>query len=74
MLSPGKMTGAMRRAARFFRNTRNTLETAWLRPRYDGYMRFQDHAGDIIHQCLRGETDIETALHRLQENYLESRA
>lgn len=58
----------------FFRNTRRTLETAWLRPRYDGYMRLQDHAGDIVHACLRGDIGIESALDKLQSAYLESRS
>ncbi|MCR9138421.1 MAG: extracellular solute-binding protein [Alphaproteobacteria bacterium] len=58
----------------FFRNTRRTMESAWLRPRYDGYMRLQDAAGNIIHQFLRNEFDIETALDRLQQSYLESRS
>ncbi|WP_136660520.1 ABC transporter substrate-binding protein [Nitratireductor sp. XY-223] len=58
----------------FFRNTRKTLEAAWLRPRYDGYMRLQDHAGDIVHECLRGDIDVRTALDRLQAAYLESRS
>lgn len=58
----------------FFRNTRRTMETAWLRPRYDGYMQLQDGAGDIIHLFLRGEIEMETALDRLQKCYLESRS
>jgi len=45
----------------FFRNTRRTLETAWLRPRYNGYMQLQELAGDIVHACLRGDlTEAET--------------
>lgn len=59
--------------ANFFRNTRQTLETAWLRPRYDGYMRLQDSGGDIVHACLRGDIDTPAAIARLQAAYLESR-
>jgi multiple sugar transport system substrate-binding protein len=44
--------------ADFFRNTRRTLDTAWLRPRHDGYMGFQDAAGHIVHACLRGEATV----------------
>ena len=58
----------------FFRNTRKTLETSWVRPRYDGYMGFQDRAGGIIHACLRGDATIETTMDQLQKTYLESRA
>lgn len=57
----------------FFRNTRQTLETAWLRPRYDGYMRFQDGAGEIVHQFLRNEMSLARTLEKLQTCYLESR-
>lgn len=57
----------------FFRNTRKTLETSWLRPRYDGYMGFQDVAGDIVHACLRGDIDQTATLDQLQAAYLESR-
>lgn len=38
--------------ANFFRNTRQTLKTAWLRPRFDGHMRLQDRAGEIVPACL----------------------
>lgn len=57
----------------FFRNTRQTLETAWLRPRYDGYMDFQDRGGDIIHDFLFKERDIPETLQTLQSAYQDSR-
>ena len=57
----------------FFHSTRQTMETAWLRPRYDGYMRFQDEAGDIIHAFLRGEAGVEPTLSALETRYRESR-
>lgn len=57
----------------FFRNTRETLETAWLRPRYDGYMGFQERGGDILHACLRGEVGRGETLERLDAAYRESR-
>lgn len=58
----------------FFRNTRRTLETAWLRPRYDGYMGLQDRAGDILHARLRGETTASETLDALDAAYRESRS
>jgi multiple sugar transport system substrate-binding protein len=58
----------------FFRNTRATLDTAWLRPRYDGYMRFQDRAGHILHACLKGEATAAATLAALDAAYRESRA
>lgn len=56
----------------FFRNTRNTLETAWLRPRYNGYMDFQDKGGDIVHTFLRGNANVTNTVDRLQAAYEES--
>ncbi|NOZ32296.1 MAG: carbohydrate ABC transporter substrate-binding protein, partial [Alphaproteobacteria bacterium] len=58
----------------FFTNTRKTLETAWIRPRYDGYMGFQDRAGHLIHACLRGDADISPTLAALDTTYGESRS
>jgi multiple sugar transport system substrate-binding protein len=57
----------------FFRNTRRTLESAWVRPRYDGYMEFQDRGGHIVHAGLRGETSEEDTLDALDAAYRESR-
>lgn len=36
-----------------YRNTRATHEAAWVRPRYNGYLRFQKEAGDRVEQALR---------------------
>ena len=57
----------------FFRNTRETLETAWLRPRHDGYMEFQDIGGDIVHACLRNEATVAETLERLDAAYVGTR-
>lgn len=56
----------------FFRNTRETLETSWLRPRYDGYMGFQERGGDIVHACLRGDKTVAHTVSLLQLAYAES--
>ena len=58
----------------FFRNTRRTLDTAWLRPRHDGYMRLQDRAGGIVHRCLTGEATVSETIGALDAAYRESRA
>ena len=36
----------------FYRATRKTLETAWVRPRHDGYMAFQQAGSDRINDGL----------------------
>ena len=60
------------RCRNFLKNTRRTLETAWLRPRYDGYMGLQDKAGDIVHACMRGDRTIPQTVAGLQSAYQES--
>jgi multiple sugar transport system substrate-binding protein len=40
--------------ADFYRGTRATLEAAWVRPRHDGYMAFQQAASDRINAGLTG--------------------
>ncbi|MGY2994159.1 multiple sugar transport system substrate-binding protein [Mesorhizobium sp. URHB0026] len=39
-------------AGNFYRGTRATLESAWVRPRHDGYMAFQQAASDRIDSGL----------------------
>ena len=57
----------------FFRNTRQTLDTAWLRPRYDGYMQLQDWGGEIVHACLRGAASERETILALDAAYRKSR-
>ena len=37
----------------FYRDTRSTLEGAWVRPRHDGYMSFQEAASERINKGLQ---------------------
>jgi multiple sugar transport system substrate-binding protein len=41
-------------AGGFFSGTLQTLQTAYLRPRFDGFVRFFESAGIEINRCLRG--------------------
>ena len=41
----------------FYRDTRSTLEGAWVRPRHDGYMAFQQEASDRVNAGLRRDKD-----------------
>lgn len=44
-----------RRSNNYFRNTLPALDRAYLRPRFPGYLHFQDHAGTPIRQyCMEG--------------------
>ena len=39
----------------FFSGTLQTLQTAYVRPRFDGFVRFFEAAGVQINRCLGGE-------------------
>ena len=56
----------------FFINTLNTLQKSWLRPRYDGYMYFQDKAGTLINNFLKEEIALELTLDGLLTEFERS--
>jgi multiple sugar transport system substrate-binding protein len=52
----GKVNAA---ASDFFLHTLKTLDQAYLRPRYDGFVHFHDQAGRLLHEHLRsGRTEV----------------
>jgi multiple sugar transport system substrate-binding protein len=51
----------------FFKRTLPALQRAYLRPRYNGYIPFQDQAGDIIRQYLISNGDPATVLKHLDQ-------
>ena len=61
-------------AGDFYRDTLPTLDEAYLRPRYDGYIRFQDRAGELVHAYLRDGGDPRRTLDDMNRRYRESRA
>ena len=56
----------------FFINTLNTLQKSWLRPRYDGYMYFQDKAGTLINNFLKDDIVLEQTLNGLLTEFERS--
>jgi multiple sugar transport system substrate-binding protein len=50
-----------------YRATRATMEGAWIRPRYPGYLAFQAAGGTLIEQHLRGALAEAELLDRLDE-------
>ena len=59
-----------RRSNNYFRNTLPALDRAYLRPRFPGYLHFQDHAGAPIRDYLMqggNRRDVLAALKRLFE-------
>lgn len=49
----------------FFRNTLATLDQAFLRPRFDGYLRFQEEGAGVVHEYLRQRGDEGIVIDRL---------
>jgi multiple sugar transport system substrate-binding protein len=57
----------------FFADTLPTLQAAFLRPRYNGFMAFQDQAGAAIHAWLREGGSGEALIDRLNQIYRATR-
>jgi len=56
----------------FYCNTRATLEGAWVRPRHDGYMAFQDAASQRINKGLREQEAAELVIADLNQLFRQS--
>tara|TARA_Y100001970_G_scaffold293500_1_gene440773 strand:+ start:18136 stop:19284 length:1149 start_codon:yes stop_codon:yes gene_type:complete len=56
----------------FFKNTLSTLKKSWLRPRYDGYMYYQDIGGTLINNYLRGNTSIDFTFKEMKKEFDKS--
>ncbi|RMD92900.1 MAG: extracellular solute-binding protein [Alphaproteobacteria bacterium] len=55
-----------------YRNTRMSHEAAWLRPRHDGYMGFQEDGSEVVGEILRGKTSVDAGLAALNARYAAS--
>lgn len=49
----------------YFSATLPALDRAWLRPRHNGYMHFQDAASDAVHAALSGQASYAATLNEL---------
>ena len=56
----------------FYRDTRATLEGAWVRPRHDGYMGFQQAASDRINDGLKSGDVARTVVADINRLFRES--
>jgi multiple sugar transport system substrate-binding protein len=56
----------------FFRDTLPTLDAAFLRPRYHGYIHFQHQAGLVVQRYLREGGDARAAVAKLDRLYHQS--
>lgn len=57
----------------FFSGTLPTLQTAYLRPRFDGFVRFFEVAGVQINRCLRGELKDAGLIRWMNDRYAAQR-
>jgi len=49
----------------YFENVLPAIEHGYMRPRYNGYLHFQDHAGIPLQQCLQHDGDPVVALREM---------
>lgn len=56
----------------YFYTTLPAMERGYMRPRYDGYLYFQDHAGDPIREFLMKKRDLDSTLTAIDQLYHES--
>ena len=56
----------------FFSQCIEGLQSAYIRPRYHGWPTFQQSMGEIIHEFLVNDMEINYVLNTLQEKYRES--
>ena len=56
----------------FFTAVLPVMENGYMRPRYNGYLHFQDHAGDPLQQCLLGKMNPKQALEEVNVIYRQS--
>ncbi len=56
----------------FFKNVLPVMESGYIRPRYNGYLHFQDHAGAPLQKCLMEDGDAYAALQAMNHIYKES--
>lgn len=56
----------------FFSTLLPVMENGFIRPRYDGYLYFQDHAGIVIQDFLLNKRELENVLVVINELYIKS--
>ena len=56
----------------FYRATRRTLDGAWLRPRHDGYMAFQEAAAKLLNEALQSGASEKETIARINALYRAS--
>jgi len=57
----------------YFYTVLPAMERGYMRPRYDGYLHFQDHAGDPVQECMLGRLSADRAIDKMNELYRASK-
>jgi len=53
----------------FFKSVLPVMNNGYIRPRYNGYLQFQDHAGDPLQQCILHNENALSALEKMNDIY-----
>lgn len=56
----------------FFRNLLPVMDNGYVRPRYNGYLHFQDNAGVPLQKCIMDNTDPVNAINEMNKIYQHS--
>jgi multiple sugar transport system substrate-binding protein len=56
----------------FFKNILPVMDNGYVRPRYNGYLLFQDHAGKFLQECIFNDSDALQALKEMNALYVKS--
>lgn len=56
----------------YFRSVLPVMDNGYMRPRYNGYLHFQDHAGNPLQDCIREDGDPVKALKQMNDFYRQS--
>jgi multiple sugar transport system substrate-binding protein len=56
----------------FFKEILPVMQNGYIRPRYNGYLHFQDHAGNPLKKCLLNELPAKEALKEMNVIYKQS--
>lgn len=56
----------------FFKNVLPAMNNGYVRPRYNGYLYFQDHAGEFLHQYLLSGGNEKKVLEKMNHLYQQS--
>ena len=56
----------------FFKNVLPVMKNGYVRPRYNGYLHFQDHAGTPLQKCIMNNENPKIALNEMNKIYRDS--